>query len=253
VEQHQRDGPDFLPQRADVFRSGTGQGGRREAAQLPRRWRWLIASPAETSGILFPAFTAVEFPGVFFYRRMEGGAPRSVVAGQRVPAFDVAPSSPPKEAPQEPVRIQETEPLRFTGKNRMKVRCRATGRGRAPMRADSLRQSSGARRRLPPTSSIPLRITCSPRSSRNRGRATQPCSRSSARFISIRNSCSPISHWAIRASRGDAIATRNGILEMSSHCCKCGHAVKFSPSRRDLPPAGSLRSSCRAIEPAVRA
>ena len=71
---------------------------------------WLITSPAETSGILFSAFTAVEFPGVFLYRRMTGGAPRTVVAGHRLPAFDVAPSSPPKEAPHEPVRVRETGP-----------------------------------------------------------------------------------------------------------------------------------------------
>lgn len=72
---------------------------------------WLITSPAETSGSLFSAFTAVEFPGVFLYRRMAGGAPRIVVAGHRVPAFDVAPPSPPKAPPHEPVRVQETEPV----------------------------------------------------------------------------------------------------------------------------------------------
>ena len=76
---------------------------------------WLITSPAETSGVLFSAFTAVEFPGVFFYRRMAGGAPQIAVAGQRVPAFDVAPSNPPKAAPHEPVRIQETEPVAIHG------------------------------------------------------------------------------------------------------------------------------------------
>ncbi|MBI2224294.1 MAG: chemotaxis protein CheR [Betaproteobacteria bacterium] len=92
---------------------------------------WLITGPAETSGILFSAFTAVEFPGVFLYRRMAGGAPRTVVAGTRVPEFGGAPgfshaqvpialpespgldvmlSAPQKEAPHEPVRAQETEP-----------------------------------------------------------------------------------------------------------------------------------------------
>jgi len=71
---------------------------------------WLITSPAETSGILFAAFTAVEFPGVFFYRRMASGAPRTVVAGHRVPVFDVPLSSPSKEAPHEPVRQRETGP-----------------------------------------------------------------------------------------------------------------------------------------------
>ena len=71
---------------------------------------WLITSPAETSGILFSGFTAVEFPGVFLYRRMTGGAPRTVAAGYQVPVFDVAPSSPPKEAPHEPVQVRETGP-----------------------------------------------------------------------------------------------------------------------------------------------
>jgi len=92
---------------------------------------WLITSPAETSGSLFSAFTAVEFPGVFFYRRTAGGAPRTVVAGRRVPAFDVAPkslypeelvvppglpglevmrSAPPMEAPREPAQVQAMEP-----------------------------------------------------------------------------------------------------------------------------------------------
>ncbi|MBI2290341.1 MAG: tetratricopeptide repeat protein, partial [Betaproteobacteria bacterium] len=60
--------------------------------------------------ILFSAFTAVEFPGVFLYRRMAGGAPRTVAAGYQVPVFDVAPSSPPKEAPREPAQVRETEP-----------------------------------------------------------------------------------------------------------------------------------------------
>ena len=93
---------------------------------------WLITSPAETSGILFSAFTAVEFPGLFLYRRMAGGAPWTVVAGNRVPEFggapefshprvpialpespgrNVAPSGPgpPKAALHESVRPQETE------------------------------------------------------------------------------------------------------------------------------------------------
>ncbi len=84
---------------------------------------WLITSPAETSGNLFSAFTAVEFPGVFLYRRMAGGAPRIVVARYQVPAFDVAlrtsrpqeltaqpESGPPIEPLREPVRMQETAP-----------------------------------------------------------------------------------------------------------------------------------------------
>ena len=72
---------------------------------------WLLTSPAETSGSLFSAFTAVEFPGLFLYRRMAGGAPRTVVPRHRLPAFDVTPSSPPKEAPYEPIQAQEVEPV----------------------------------------------------------------------------------------------------------------------------------------------
>jgi len=93
---------------------------------------WLITSPAETSGILFSAFTAIEFPGLFLYRRMAGGAPRTVVDEHRIPVLDeeaessrpqapgalpessgldVAPSGPPKEALHEPIRVQESEPV----------------------------------------------------------------------------------------------------------------------------------------------
>lgn len=36
---------------------------------------WLITSPAETSTVLFSAFTAVEFPGAFLYRKMVVGGP----------------------------------------------------------------------------------------------------------------------------------------------------------------------------------
>ena len=39
---------------------------------------WLITSPAETSTVLFSAFTVVEFPGAFLYRKMLVGGPRAV-------------------------------------------------------------------------------------------------------------------------------------------------------------------------------
>ena len=103
--------------------------GAEQAAQAVAKLRrslvdggWLITSPAETSGRLFSAFTTVEFPGVFFYRRTAGGAPRTVVAGNRVPEFNVAPKSLhpegltafpesvlPEDPQPEPVRVHETE------------------------------------------------------------------------------------------------------------------------------------------------
>jgi chemotaxis protein methyltransferase CheR len=41
---------------------------------------WLITSPAETSTVLFAAFTAVEFPGAFLYRRMAHAGPPELAA-----------------------------------------------------------------------------------------------------------------------------------------------------------------------------
>jgi chemotaxis protein methyltransferase CheR len=48
---------------------------------------WLITSPAETSTVLFSAFTAVEFPGAFLYRKMAAAAAHSPApAAPREPA-----------------------------------------------------------------------------------------------------------------------------------------------------------------------
>lgn len=49
---------------------------------------WLITSPAETSTVLFSAFTAVEFPGAFLYRRMANSGPRTVAVRHPVPWHD---------------------------------------------------------------------------------------------------------------------------------------------------------------------
>jgi chemotaxis protein methyltransferase CheR len=49
---------------------------------------WLITSPAETSTVLFSAFTAVEFPGAFLYRRMANAGPRTVAVRHPVPWYD---------------------------------------------------------------------------------------------------------------------------------------------------------------------
>jgi len=49
---------------------------------------WLITSPTETSNVQFSAFTAVEFPGAFLYRRMAASGPRTVAAGHPFPWYD---------------------------------------------------------------------------------------------------------------------------------------------------------------------
>ena len=49
---------------------------------------WLITSPTETSNVQFSAFTAVEFPGAFLYRRMVASGPRTVAAGHSDPCSD---------------------------------------------------------------------------------------------------------------------------------------------------------------------
>ncbi len=49
---------------------------------------WLITSPAETSNLQFSAFTAVEFPGAFLYRRIAAGAPRIVAAAHPLPWYE---------------------------------------------------------------------------------------------------------------------------------------------------------------------
>jgi chemotaxis protein methyltransferase CheR len=66
---------------------------------------WLITSPTETSNVQFSAFTAVEFPGVFLYRRMAAGGPRTVAVMHSVPWYDeeaAASHAPVPAAPREP-------------------------------------------------------------------------------------------------------------------------------------------------------
>ena len=46
---------------------------------------WLIVSPAETSNVQFSAFTAVEFPGAFLYRKMAAGGPQTTAVTYQVP------------------------------------------------------------------------------------------------------------------------------------------------------------------------
>ena len=63
---------------------------------------WLITSPAETSTVLFSAFTAVEFPGAFLYRKMAAGGPRTVAVRHPVPWCDgeaAAPHAPTSAEP----------------------------------------------------------------------------------------------------------------------------------------------------------
>ena len=65
---------------------------------------WLITSPAETSTVLFSAFTAVEFPGAFLYRRIAAGGSRTGAVRHPVPWYDgeaTAPHSPAPVAPSE--------------------------------------------------------------------------------------------------------------------------------------------------------
>ena len=66
---------------------------------------WLITSPAETSTVLFSAFTAVEFPGAFLYRRMAAAGPRTTAVRHPVPWYDgeaAAARAPAPAAPSEP-------------------------------------------------------------------------------------------------------------------------------------------------------
>jgi len=46
---------------------------------------WLITSPAETSSVQFSAFTAVDFPGAFLYRRMEAAGPWTIAVRHQAP------------------------------------------------------------------------------------------------------------------------------------------------------------------------
>ncbi len=66
---------------------------------------WLITSPAETSTVLFSAFTAVEFPGAFLYRRITVGGPRTIAVRHPVPWYEGAAGvahSPAPAAPSAP-------------------------------------------------------------------------------------------------------------------------------------------------------
>src|SRR3990170_706501 len=66
---------------------------------------WLITSPAETSTVLFSAFTAVEFPGAFLYRKMAAGGPRTLAVRHPVPWYEgeaAAAQAPAPAAPREP-------------------------------------------------------------------------------------------------------------------------------------------------------
>src|SRR3990172_4432087 len=60
---------------------------------------WLITSPAETSTVLFSAFTAVEFPGAFLYRRMVNAGPRTAAVRHPVPWYDGEAAAPHAPAP----------------------------------------------------------------------------------------------------------------------------------------------------------
>jgi len=48
---------------------------------------WLITSPTETSNVQFSAFTAVEFPGAFLYRKMAATGPRAVAVRYQAPLY----------------------------------------------------------------------------------------------------------------------------------------------------------------------
>jgi chemotaxis protein methyltransferase CheR len=49
---------------------------------------WLITSPTETSNVQFSAFTAVEFPGAFLYRRIADAKARTDTVSYQVPWYD---------------------------------------------------------------------------------------------------------------------------------------------------------------------
>ena len=66
---------------------------------------WLITSPAETSTVLFSAFTTVEFPGAFLYRRMAAAGPRTTAVRYQAPWYEgeaAAAHAPAPAAPSEP-------------------------------------------------------------------------------------------------------------------------------------------------------
>jgi len=65
---------------------------------------WLITSPAETSTVLFSAFTAVEFPGAFLYRKIAAGGPRTTAVRYQAPWYDGEAAVP--AAPSEPASFR---------------------------------------------------------------------------------------------------------------------------------------------------
>ena len=60
---------------------------------------WLITSPVETSTALFSAFTAVEFPGAFLYRKSAAAGPRTAAVRHQVPWYDEQAAAPHASAP----------------------------------------------------------------------------------------------------------------------------------------------------------
>ncbi len=70
---------------------------------------WLITSPAETSNVQFSAFTAVEFPGAFLYRKMAAGGPRGVAIMHPVPWYEGQAAAAHAPAPAE-----QSEPAAFS-------------------------------------------------------------------------------------------------------------------------------------------
>ncbi len=65
---------------------------------------WLIVNPTETSAILFPLFTAVEFPGAMLYRKAEADAPRYAIEYQPL-------ALQPALLPPEPVPLKALLPV----------------------------------------------------------------------------------------------------------------------------------------------
>ena len=63
---------------------------------------WLITSPTETSNAQFSAFTAVEFPGAFLYRRMAAGGPRTTTIRYQAPWHEEEAAAAHAPAPAEP-------------------------------------------------------------------------------------------------------------------------------------------------------
>ena len=63
---------------------------------------WLITSPTETSNAQFSAFTAVEFPGAFLYRKMAAGGPRTTAVGHQAPWHEEEAAAAHAPAPAEP-------------------------------------------------------------------------------------------------------------------------------------------------------